>query len=221
MKYINPLRPLLLPALLLILFVALTFNIRLLTQFDEAASALVRTLPSGWTPFFERISVLGNFYENIVIIVLIAAWELYRRRYNRALISALALTAFPLFFIVKETVSRARPAGEFVIAANLPGYSFPSGHAVTSAAAFGLLAIMLFSHLHGLWKYVVFGLCLSLIFIIGVSRVYLGAHYPTDVMAGWLLAFIVLSLLRALSILIASRTTQKVSDTTESPDLAY
>lgn len=218
MKRLSPFRPLILPIALVSIFVILAFNYSLLSSFDQAIIELVRQIPASAQQFMERVSILGNFYEDIIIILLLVAWEMARRNYNRAFISALALTAFPLFFLVKETVSRARPTGEFIIATGLPGYSFPSGHAVTSAMAFGLLAILLYSHLKSWWKYVLFSLCLLVIFLVGVSRVYLGAHYPTDVIAGWLLALSVLGLLRALSIFIASRTTRKVSDTTEDPE---
>jgi undecaprenyl-diphosphatase len=218
MKRLTPFKPLILPIVLAILFISLAFNYSLLADFDKAVIRLIGALPSDVQPFMERISILGNFYEDIVIIVLIAAYELIRRHYNRALVSILTLTAFPLFFLVKETVTRARPSGEFIIAQGLPGFSFPSGHAVTSAAAFGLLAVMMFSHLKWPWRNLAFALCIAIIVIIGISRVYLGAHYPTDVIAGWILALLVLSLLRALSIIIASKTKQKVSDTTENPE---
>ena len=218
MKKLTPIKPLILPVVLAILFITLAFNYSLLADFDKAVIRLISDIPSSAQPFMERISILGNFYEDIVIIILIATYELIRRHYNRAFVSILTLAAFPLFFLVKETVSRARPSGEFIIAHGLPGFSFPSGHAVTSAAAFGLLAVMMFSHLKWPWRNLAFAVCISIIVMIGISRVYLGAHYPTDVIAGWILALLVLSLLRALSIYIASRTKQKVSDTTENPE---
>jgi undecaprenyl-diphosphatase len=220
MKQITPLKPLIIPGILALLFVGLAFNYSLLADFDKAVIALVHKIPSQTQPFLESITILGNFFEDIILIVLIAGWELIRRHYNRALVSILTLLAFPLFFLVKETVSRARPTGEFIIATGLPGFSFPSGHAVTSAAAFGLLAVMIFSHTKRPWRDIAFGICIFIILMIGISRVYLGAHYPTDVIAGWILAFMVLSLLRALSIYIASRTSHKVSDTTENPETA-
>ena len=217
---LSPFRPLLLPSILLLLFMTLASSYSLLAWFDAMVVSLAGMIPRAVTPFMNAVSILGNFYEDIIIIVVIAAWELMRRHYNRALVTILTLLAFPLFFVVKETVSRARPAGELVIATGLPGYSFPSGHAVTSAVAFGILAILAYSHLKRPWKYIVLAACLLLIFAIGVSRIYLGAHYPTDVVGGWLLALIVLSALRALSITIAERTTHKVSSTTEDPEHA-
>ena len=218
MKRLSPYKPLLLPGVLLLLFATLAYSFKLLAWFDSLVISIVNTLPRSLTPFMNAISVLGNFYEDIIIIVVVAVWELLRRHYNRALITGMTLLAFPLFFIVKETVSRARPTGEFIIASNLPGYSFPSGHAVTSAAAFGILAILAYSHMKKPWKYIVFGACLTIILLIGISRIYLGAHYPTDVLGGWLLALIVLSALRGLSIYIAERTTHRVSSTTEDPE---
>jgi undecaprenyl-diphosphatase len=218
MKRLSPFKPLLLPATLMLLFATLASSYKLLTWFDSSIISTVRLLPHTLTPFMNAVSVLGNFYEDILIIIIVTSWELLRRNYNRALVTALTLAAFPLFFIVKETVSRARPADKLVIATGLPGYSFPSGHAVTSAAAFGILAILAYSHLPKPWKQIVFSACLLLIFVIGVSRIYLGAHYPTDVLGGWLLALTVLSALRGLSIYIAERTGHRASTTTEDPE---
>ena len=212
---INPLKPLLFPLVVILIFAALAINISLFAQFDNGILKGFSQLPRTWTPFFEMISHLGDYYTNIAMIVILAGIELYRRQYIRAFIAGLALATFPLYFLIKEAIARARPAGDFIIAYGLPGYSFPSGHAVTSAVAFGILSIMAYSALKKPWKYVVPGLSLAIVIIIGIARVYLGAHFPTDVIAGWLLALIALSLLRSLSLVIAKKTGRTLKDTTE------
>ena len=68
------------------------------------------------------------------------------------------------------------------------GFSFPSLHATESVVLFGPL----FSLFKKRWARV---LCILLIFVIGYSRVYLGVHYPTDVLAGWLLGFLALAVM--------------------------
>ena len=213
-SFINPLKPLLFPLVIVLLFATLAINISIFAQFDNGILQAFSHLPRSLTPFAETISHLGDYYTNIAMIVILAGIELCRRQYIRAFVSGLALATFPLYFLIKEAIARARPAGDFIIAYGLPGYSFPSGHAVTSAVAFGLLSIMAYSALKKPWKYIIPGLSLLTVVLIGMSRVYLGAHFPTDVIAGWLLALISLSLLRSLSLLLAKKTGRKL-DTTE------
>ncbi len=66
--------------------------------------------------------------------------------------------------------------------------SFPSGHAALSAAAYLTMAALIARHLPlCLTKLYVMSAAIFLVFLIGLSRIYLGVHYPTDVLAGWCL----------------------------------
>jgi membrane-associated phospholipid phosphatase len=66
------------------------------------------------------------------------------------------------------------------------GFSFPSGHALLSMVAYGILAVLIGrSRLPvGVRRAALLG-CAALIFLVGISRIWLGVHYPTDVIAGW------------------------------------
>ncbi len=90
------------------------------------------------------------------------------------------------FEIIKNLVERMRPPAE--LALYTPGdYSFPSGHATTAVVFFGFLAYYLAhrrAHGRRIWIYAAATL---LMLLIGVSRVYLGVHYPSDVLAGFML----------------------------------
>ena len=88
--------------------------------------------------------------------------------------------------MIKVTVVRPRPeAASFLIEQG--GWSFPSGHACTGLMFYGLLAFLLLSGACGrpLRGAAAAGLCLAA--AIGFSRIYVGVHYPTDVLAGWCL----------------------------------
>lgn len=90
--------------------------------------------------------------------------------------------------ILKFAVHRPRPEAFFGYP--LPtSYSFPSGHAAQSLTWFGTLAALISPLLHSGWKKVLLWLAaLAMIVGIGFSRIYLGVHYPTDVIAGYIAA---------------------------------
>ncbi len=89
--------------------------------------------------------------------------------------------------ILKHIVQRPRPTEHRII--DESGYSFPSGHSMVSAAFYGLLIYLIYKNVKN--KYLKWGLItiLSLlILLIGASRIYLGVHYTSDVLAGFLVA---------------------------------
>ncbi len=89
-----------------------------------------------------------------------------------------------LAYLLKHIVARPRPElWERLVVET--GYSLPSGHAVASMAVALCVAIMLW---HTKWRGLVVGLGSLYVLLIGFTRLYLGVHYPTDVLAGWLLS---------------------------------
>jgi undecaprenyl-diphosphatase len=87
--------------------------------------------------------------------------------------------------LLKFSFARVRPASFFDYP--LPGSpSFPSGHALYAASVFGGLAVLLTARIRSLLLQIAIWLvAISLILLVGLSRVYLGVHYPSDVLAGY------------------------------------
>jgi membrane-associated phospholipid phosphatase len=86
---------------------------------------------------------------------------------------------------IKAIVERGRPPGSDALI-EPAGYAFPSAHAAGSMAVYGLLAVLVLRHPGGRARVGAAVLALALVVAIGTTRVYLGAHYPSDVIAGWL-----------------------------------
>lgn len=93
-------------------------------------------------------------------------------------------TASLLNFLFKTVFRRARPDVLRLVQAS--GYSFPSGHSMISAAFYGLLIYLCVVFIKPPWSRIVSAVLALLILAIGVSRIYLGVHYASDVVGGFL-----------------------------------
>ncbi len=160
--------------------------------FDEPLAMAIQGLRIP-TWFWEACTFLGG----VILIPIGAAFVLgaaISRRLRLALIVAVVLIGAALFTdLVKDSVARPRPTMDPLVPA--PGYSFPSGHTLTSTATYGLMAIVAWRSrlsLHARRLAVVAGVVIPL--LVGLSRIALGVHWPTDVLAGWLMgtAFVAL-----------------------------
>lgn len=178
----------------LLLFVALGYMVKFypeaLTGFDSNIQTWVRGgLPAGLTRFFKTITMLGNTPVQ-AIIAIVAVILLYLRQYKSEAIfvGASGLLASILIVSLKYIYQRPRPSITHLVHAG--GYSFPSGHSLGTFMILGAIAIVLTQRLvKKAAKTAVYGITGLLIFLVGLSRIYVGVHYPTDVLAGFTLAF--------------------------------
>ena len=137
------------------------------------------------TPIVKVITQFGGatFLIALATILLVA---IKNKKTSFLIYINLASTAL-LNKILKHIVQRPRPTEHRII--DESGYSFPSGHSMVSAAFYGFLIYLIYKNVKN--KYLKWGLItiLSLlIFLIGISRIYLGVHYTSDVLAGFLVA---------------------------------
>jgi undecaprenyl-diphosphatase len=117
-------------------------------------------------------------------VVAVAGWHLRRHEPRPAAVwVVLALSTYVIQVGLKAIVERARP--ELWDRLVLTGSSsFPSGHAIAGATFYPLLAWSL-SRFAPRFRVLWWVVCVSLGFFVGFGRLYLGVHWPSDVMAGW------------------------------------
>lgn len=160
-----------------------------LMRLDQSAYQLVVVqLRTTWlTPIMQSISELALPVVLIVMLLAVEAFAPGRRPGLCAAINLIAAVALNL--ILKELVHRPRPEGFRLIAES--GYSFPSGHSMVAMAFYGLLAWMVWHYERDRFvRYLcVSGFCLVIV-LIGLSRIYLGVHYASDVLAGFCVSII-------------------------------
>lgn len=127
--------------------------------------------------------------EPIVTIGIGIVVMVYGLTYRTRLLWAGAMVPLTLFVGsgLKLLFERARPMTDFAASMHIQTFSFPSGHSSGSMIAYGLLAYIAFMKLPQPYNYILAVPLIALPFLIGLSRVYLGAHFPSDVLAGWLL----------------------------------
>jgi undecaprenyl-diphosphatase len=157
-------------------------------HFDQVIRSWVHQYASaGMTRAMTGISLLGY---NILILEMLMAFGVFAwLRWKRAAVwLAVAMAgSLALDTALKYAYHRVRPVAFFGVAPH--SYSFPSGHALCSFCFYGVLAGLLSARTKALsWRIVIWAVAAVLVVAIGLSRIYLGVHYPSDVIAGYLAA---------------------------------
>ncbi|MEK7570871.1 MAG: phosphatase PAP2 family protein [Patescibacteria group bacterium] len=136
------------------------------------------------------ITSLGDIFLVVGAIFVLGMLLLKRRRTDSLLFFAIMLIGYGSNLLLKDIVERPRP--DIAPLLTLSSYSFPSGHAMNAFIFYSFLAYFVyhFTRQKKLGSVIALG-CLLLIFLIGFSRVYLGVHYPSDILAGFLAGAII------------------------------
>jgi undecaprenyl-diphosphatase len=186
--------------LVTVAFVALAFLVRdtnLLARADVAVTEAIQGvhLPLyGWV--LTHTSDLGFFSPRffplnvVAYVVVFAAFVALRLRLEAVLAVAASLLAGLVGGGIRLAVGRMRPSGPFVhVAGHLSGYSFPSGHVIQYTTLFGFAFYVVFvAWRGGTVRALVLAVLAALVTLVGPSRVYLGEHWPSDVLGAYLFA---------------------------------
>jgi len=164
-------------------------------MFDETVRGFIHGLANDWLTFLMKfITLLGStLFLSLLCVCVLVIFIAKKWKSAAFLLMTTMAGAVILNFILKVSFERARPAPFFETP--LPeSYSFPSGHSLYAVCFYAGLAWLITSRLSNrparilIWIFAVF-LCL----LIGLSRIYLGVHYPSDVIAGFASAIVWLS----------------------------
>lgn len=134
------------------------------------------------------MSVIG-----ITTILLVTSYILRKKNAQKQiyLFIITILSCLTITNLIKLIVKRERPLEQLL---EVGGFSFPSSHSSISMVIYGFLILLIRKHYHGKYKNLYIGICITLIILTGFSRIYFNVHYITDVIAGFSLGLIILSI---------------------------
>jgi undecaprenyl-diphosphatase len=159
-----------------------------IVDFDSIVISAIQGLESpGLTSIMKFFTTIGSS-PVVIVLSLFLLFFLYKVLHHRIelilFITALVGSVI-LNDLLKNLFHRTRPNLHRLI--DISGYSFPSGHAMTAFTVYGIIAFLLWRHIstkRGRILLILF--TVFMILMIGISRVYLGVHYPSDIIGGYL-----------------------------------
>ncbi|WP_194841469.1 phosphatase PAP2 family protein [Sporosarcina obsidiansis] len=178
-------------------FVARSIHLQTITSFDESVIDLVQGTESPWLTTVMKIFTNVGSTSIVVLFSLTGLAWLYWKGYRAQaflLVVVIAGTGI-INQIMKFVFKRERPNFHRLI--DIGGYSFPSGHTMMAFSLYTILAYIIWRNLRTTWGHVaVVSIATVMIMMIAVSRIYLGVHFPSDIVGGalasgvWLIASI-------------------------------
>lgn len=162
---------------------------------DKMLMLLVKQLHSPLLDWVMRSASIigGTIFVTLICLILGAIFWVRQQRVYFTTLAITAIGGTGLNLLIKQLFDRQRPQLWQLTTAEPNTSSFPSGHAMLSLVIYGFIGYLLARHFRR-WRWWIVSLIIGLIVLIGFSRVYLGIHWPTDIVAGqgagltWLMA---------------------------------
>ncbi|WP_133687570.1 phosphatase PAP2 family protein [Maribacter spongiicola] len=176
------------------LFIELTDTLKTetLAYYDTAITDYVISHRSpSLTSYFKFMTNIGDTYGYLIVlsIFLLVSLIVFKRwKYvvQATLVLALATVSN---MMLKRFIDRARPGIEHLV--SVETLSYPSGHAMSAMAFYGFLIFLVTKfNIQKVMKYVLIIVLITIILSIGISRIYLGVHFPSDIAGGFIAGFI-------------------------------
>ena len=164
-------------------------------------------------PATTHVMLLFTFFGSTTFLlpayILLTAFFLFYKRHRlySVAVALIGLSSIGLLYLLKNIFHRHRPLEP--LTQNVIGYSYPSGHSFSSFTFFGLLTYIIWkTDIPNFWKWILSIIFISMACCIAVSRVYLHVHFASDVVAGFCLSIIWLSI--SLWILLRIQRSKKL-----------
>lgn len=178
----------------LIIFILLTCLVSTGQElvFDTVIREWFYSIRTPWlTEVVKGITFMGNTKTIIVLCLVFLVVPKLTKRFGLP-IAAAAIVGAGINKIMKHIMLRPRPDVSLHLIEQ-GGWSFPSGHSISSLLMYGLLAWLIRRYVKDKRIANITTVLLTMLWIgIGLSRIYLGVHYPTDVLGGWMLGMVVM-----------------------------
>lgn len=143
------------------------------------------------TQYFIFVTNVGDLYGYMVVVgaCFLISRVFFKRWKQVAQITLVLILASVSNMILKRFIDRARPGIEHLV--SVETLSYPSGHAMSAMAFYGFIIYLFYRFkMNGFLKYGIILVLMLLILSIGVSRIYLGVHFPSDIAGGFIAGFI-------------------------------
>lgn len=168
-------------------WIALFINSRNVVQLDQMMINFIQGFESPiLTSIMKFFTYIGSF-KIVAAFALLFSFLLYRLTKNHAELTLFVtvVVGTPLInAVLKNYFHRDRPAIHQLI--EIGGYSFPSGHAMNAFVVYGIISFLLWRYIPNIVGRSTLILCSTIfIIMIGTSRIYLGVHYPSDIIGGY------------------------------------
>jgi membrane-associated phospholipid phosphatase len=168
-------------------FQVLPFDLKSNEELQEQASPLFDSLMRG-------VSAIGDLAIAMTLTAIAMLTFAMRRQWLESIFMLATTSSVLLAFVLKELIHRTRPIH---LAQNATGlmqsineYSYPSGHVLFFVVFFGFFAYLAWIHFAGRARMIVISICGMLIVLIGPSRIFLGVHWASDVLGGYIIGMI-------------------------------
>jgi undecaprenyl-diphosphatase len=168
-------------------FTAFLVSEHKVVRFDDTVMSFIQSFESPsltWVMKFFTWIGSGTVITVLSILTLFILAKVFKYRSELILFVVVVAGASILDLILKSLFHRARPSLHRLIEAR--GFSFPSGHSMEAVAFYGILSFLLWRHIPNSFArgFLLF-LSTIMILAIGISRIYLGVHYPSDIIGGY------------------------------------
>lgn len=179
-----------------------------LSGYDPAVSAgFIAARSAALTVLAHVFTFAGSALALVPLTVVLLVWWGMRRRWHAVTALAAGMTmSLVLTVLLKSVVGRDRPPAVDVLGAINNGFAFPSGHTLNGTVFFGLVTglVLTWCHTVGSRAAALAG-GMTMVIGIGLSRIYLGYHWMTDVLGGWSLGVAVLGVVLLGALLLYRR----------------